>query len=382
LHNALEATRQFLVDVKRRPFVQGVGLEDYECSKLAKILAAFEELVPKGSGGGRDSSEFGEEDNAGIDGTLNVERPEDAFRAAAAALNQGLDIGYARSTDLFTLGRMTSKALERRQTPKAMQIARSGPRLAPQPLNKDKISALYPQRDATRDAADETRIPEAPEDLWNMEGYAEPEKAVFEKYMASKSIGTARGLNGPTWDLLKDVGDDANGYNVLFEVVKLLAPETLQRKFTKGEKQLLLRGRGIEIPKADGGIRPIGILNTLASLAHAVMLRAISKEVAEVCTPNMGYGVPGATDALPRLVELVLLNPDWIVVALDVENAFNSLEHDVLLKAVLAMVGEAKEENKPALRVLARHAFNMYASGVPFAVRFDCPVVAGVFLRV
>ena len=28
LHNALEATRQFLVDVKRRPFAQGVGLED------------------------------------------------------------------------------------------------------------------------------------------------------------------------------------------------------------------------------------------------------------------------------------------------------------------------------------------------------------------
>ena len=342
-------------------------------NELAEIFAAMEKLVPSTSKTPRGDSHFGEADDTDIDGDgFDPSNPASIIRAAGLSLHAGLGIAYAKSSDPNTLVRLARNALDRRRNMAAMSLVRNGPRGKPKPIDDEKLNALYPRRDRERDKHAATSIPVPDPKIWADDPSAPFHLAreVFDIYLNQKPMGTARGMLGPSWDNLKSVTDDGDeGSNVLFEIIKLLAPEKLQRKFTADEKSLFYQGRGIAIDKDDGGVRPIGILNALATLANAVMLRMIEEGVTKACMPNLGYGVPGASEALPRMVEKALLNPDWIAVSLDVENAFNSIEHDVLLKAVIKAA-----EDDPSLRVLARHAFNMYANGVPFKVTFTCPV--------
>ena len=327
------------------------------------LMGEIEKLYPLVLRAQREG-DFGILDETGLDGL-------------ASAINKSLeglpvDVAFAKADDPYTLTRLAMVALGRRQTMKACSLVRNGPRRKPSALDKEKLGRLYPSRDTARDADASSSLPTLPASMLVDDREFSISREDFEQFLKNKPMATARGLNGPSWEHLKALAKDEEGADTLFRIAELLAPETLQRKFTPAENAVFLQARGIQIDKVSGAVRPIGIINTLFALAHALMLKAIHADVTAVCEPNLGFGIPGSAELAPRLLAKILLDPDSVALSLDVMNAFNSLEHDVLLRAILAAA-----EERPALRVLARHAFNMYAASggtVKFSVTFQCPV--------
>ena len=92
--------------------------------------------------------------------------------------------------------------------------------------------------------------------------------------------------------------------------------------------------------KPNGGIRPIAVGLTLRRLVSKVALAAVLPSVSEYLQPyQVGVGVRGGAEgmvhALNRLVEDQQNNPDLVVVSLDFQNAFNTVDRNRLLEEVV-----------------------------------------------
>jgi len=92
--------------------------------------------------------------------------------------------------------------------------------------------------------------------------------------------------------------------------------------------------------KPNGGIRPIAVGLTLRRLVSKVALAAVLPSVSEYLQPyQVGVGVRGGAEgmvhALNRLVADQQNNPDLVVVSLDFQNAFNTVDRNRLLEEVV-----------------------------------------------
>jgi len=90
----------------------------------------------------------------------------------------------------------------------------------------------------------------------------------------------------------------------------------------------------VEIPKADGGTRPLGIPTVSDRVAQMVVKRLLEPELERVFHPD-SYGYrphKGALDAVAITRERCWRHP-WVV-DLDIKAFFDTIDHDLLLKAV------------------------------------------------
>ena len=92
-----------------------------------------------------------------------------------------------------------------------------------------------------------------------------------------------------------------------------------------------------QLMKPNGGIRPIAVGLTLRRLVSKVALAAVLPSVSEYLQPyQVGVGVRGGAEgmvhALNRLVADQQNNPDLVVVSLDFQNAFNTVDRTAFLK--------------------------------------------------
>jgi len=338
--------------------------------ELAQILTSIESTIPPREKKPLSDADYGKEDTTDINGVFDEARIADVFRGGADSIHRGLGSTYVKADDPNVLQKMLIAALEARKPERALDLARNGVRPKPTALTDERISKFLPSRDATRDESPETQIPTLPEEMCESEDLVITMETMMT-YLAQKSVATARGCNGPMWKQLKDLVSDEAGATLLHSIVQVLAQEKVQMKFTADEEALLKQGAGISIDKDDGGLRPIGILNTLLSLSHAVMQRTLMEKnlIMPLVTPNLGLGVKGAADLMPRVFTDVLRDDvEKIAASMDVETAFPSVHHDTMLNATIAAA-----KDKPELYVLVRHAFNMY-TGVPFKLNFTCPI--------
>jgi RNA-directed DNA polymerase len=94
--------------------------------------------------------------------------------------------------------------------------------------------------------------------------------------------------------------------------------------------------RAVEIPKANGGVRVLGVPTVADRIAQTVVARRLEQKVEPIFHPD-SYGYrPGrsAHDAL-RTCRRRCWRYDWVV-DLDIEKFFDSVDHDLMIKAVEA----------------------------------------------
>ncbi len=90
--------------------------------------------------------------------------------------------------------------------------------------------------------------------------------------------------------------------------------------------------------KKDGGIRPIAVGSTLRRIASKIACKSVQDEVSSYFNPiQLGYGTKGGCEAATHAARTYITNQltsDKIILKVDFENAFNSIERDEMLHRV------------------------------------------------
>jgi RNA-directed DNA polymerase len=142
---------------------------------------------------------------------------------------------------------------------------------------------------------------------------------VVEAYRAVKSNAGGAGIDAQT---LKDFAQDLKGN--LYKVWNRMSSGSY---FPPAVKR-------VEIPKADGGKRPLGIPTVADRIAQTVIKRRI-EPILEAIFDDDSYGYrPGrsAHDAL-RQARQRCWQRRWVL-EIDIKGYFDSIPHDLLMKAV------------------------------------------------
>ena len=95
--------------------------------------------------------------------------------------------------------------------------------------------------------------------------------------------------------------------------------------------------RLLAIQKPDAaGIRPIAIGETLARLVGRAMVVQLRDALQHLLMPlQFGIAVPGGTEAVVLGIRADLqAHPDWVVLKVDVANAFNNVHRSAFFEAL------------------------------------------------
>ena len=107
------------------------------------------------------------------------------------------------------------------------------------------------------------------------------------------------------------------------------------------------RARGLPLNKENGGVRPIGINETVQNVAARVLLTKFSSKITAVldAEQDMGFNKPGGSEAIVRALDALRRKADtngqsMIILAIDFRNAFNSVLWDKMFALVKKRVPE------------------------------------------
>ncbi|XP_063359932.1 uncharacterized protein LOC134649149 [Cydia amplana] len=158
--------------------------------------------------------------------------------------------------------------------------------------------------------------------------------------------GSAAGLDGIRPAHLKELisGSAGDGGVRLLEALTKLCNFLLGGKLNPLVCPYLYGATLCALKKKEGGVRPIAVGCTLRRLVAKLGCRAVRGEMASYLQPHqVGFGTRLGCEAAIHAVRAFALDPansGCVIVKLDVKNAFNSLERDVLLNEVGAQQGD------------------------------------------
>ncbi|XP_063366199.1 uncharacterized protein LOC134654659 [Cydia amplana] len=98
----------------------------------------------------------------------------------------------------------------------------------------------------------------------------------------------------------------------------------------------------IALTKKDGGVRPIAVGSTFRRLASKIAVRYILAKLQKIFEPvQLGFGVRGGCEAAVHALRSYLeAGQCEVLLKIDVKNAFNSLNRDILLSEVKSHIPE------------------------------------------
>jgi hypothetical protein len=159
--------------------------------------------------------------------------------------------------------------------------------------------------------------------------------------------GSAAGLDGIRPAHLKELTSSSAGDNGqrLLECLVKLCNFLLTGQLNPVVCPFMYGASLYALKKKEGGIRPIAVGSTFRRLVAKLGCRAVRERMAEYLQPHqLGFGTQRGCEAAIHATRMFAAQPgnaDCVIIKLDVKNAFNTVERDVLLGEV--------EENIPSL---------------------------------
>jgi len=154
--------------------------------------------------------------------------------------------------------------------------------------------------------------------------------------------GTAPGPSGLRASHLYDCVQRRGGGAPLVSALAHLAQLWSSGGLPDGHEAIWCGATLIPLKKADGGVRPVAIGETLRSLLGKTLLsmpQALD-EVRRLQPTQVGLGMSGAVEAagigLQTLVDHLGPQANWAVLQVDVSNAFNTVRRTSIMKGALA----------------------------------------------
>ncbi|KAJ8721909.1 hypothetical protein PYW08_004311 [Mythimna loreyi] len=158
--------------------------------------------------------------------------------------------------------------------------------------------------------------------------------------LASFYSGSAAGLDGIRPGHLKELVSVSAGENGrrLVGCLTRLANFLLSGQLNPCVCPFLYGASLFALEKKDGGVRPIAVGSVFRRLTAKLACRAVKEDMARYLQPHqLGFGTRLGCEAAIHATRSFVMNPeneDSIVLKLDIRNAFNTLERDVLLSEV------------------------------------------------
>lgn len=179
--------------------------------------------------------------------------------------------------------------------------------------------------------------------------------------LSSFYTGSASGLDGLRPDHLKELTSPSAGDNgpKLLDSLTRLCNFLLKGLLNMEVCPFLYGGWLCALSKKDGGVRPIAIGNTLRRLVAKLGCKAVRGAMSTYLQPHqVGFGTHLGCEAAIHATRLFATQDDTgeILIKIDLKNAFNAVERDVILSEVREHIPELY----PFLLQVYAHPSNLY----------------------
>ena len=157
--------------------------------------------------------------------------------------------------------------------------------------------------------------------------------------VTSFSPGSAPGPSGLRPGHLKECLGTAGRGSSLQCALGELAQTGIEHGFAPAARDVLCAATLIPLRKKDDGVRPIAVGETLRRVVGKCLLNTdcLKAQLLSLQPRQCGVGVRGATElvgmGLQRFVEARKDADDWVVLTLDMSNAFNTIHREAILRS-------------------------------------------------
>ncbi|CAI5968500.1 unnamed protein product [Closterium sp. NIES-64] len=157
---------------------------------------------------------------------------------------------------------------------------------------------------------------------------------LLHQALRSAPRGTAAGPSGWLIEHLRDTF--LSSQNHLPYLLRLFQ-SWLQGDLPPAVRSYYAASNLVALCKPQGGVRPIAIGEVLPRLLSRCVTLIYKQQIREFFLPSLQFGVavPAGIEAMAHAVQAALsLHPDWVVLELDVANAFNSFNRNFMFDAL------------------------------------------------
>lgn len=152
--------------------------------------------------------------------------------------------------------------------------------------------------------------------------------------------GSSAGNDGLRPQHLKDIISHSAGEagNRALKSITKLVNLFLAGKLNDEVCELMYGASLCALQKKDGGIRPIAIGTTLRRLTSKIACFSVKSDMINYLRPRqIGFGVKFGCEAAVHAIRSFVRNPKnglKLIIKVDVKNAFNSVERDIMLAEI------------------------------------------------
>ena len=241
--------------------------------------------------------------------------PHRILRAPARSFN-GPDASIRRANDLMDAGHVKRAA---------QSLSKPGSLKTPTQDVIDQLAVLHPQGPEIT-----ARPPDNPQFVPVI-----PDEEFVALIRSKLANGASPGPSGWTGDLLLHLTEDEECLRGIAAITEDIRNGVL----SDADKDFILGSRLVAIPKGHDAVRPIAIGGAFYKLACLHALAPLTAAIRQTLSPwQLGVAVPGGAEIGAHQLQLLLEDPDrdFACLSLDISNAFNSRNRNIMLERLYA----------------------------------------------